>query len=165
MNYIDKSRFMVFMIVALVLLNLGTLGVVFMNRPPHGGPGPGRSPEGPGMLLMDKVGFTEEQRAAYRLLMDEHRNLMHSSEDSIRFYKEQLFSYLPASNSTSAELSAVAISRLQKKIEMTTFDHFVKVRALCTPDQATKFDAIIQEVLKMMAPPKGPGQGPGPGKR
>ena len=48
---------------------------------------------------------------------------------------------------------------LQKESDRITFVHFQKVRALCRPDQQTKFDEVIGEVLKMMAnnnkmPPK-----------
>ncbi len=150
MNYFGKTKILVVMIFALILLNLSTLTFMWINRPQRG-PGPGG--EGPGRYLMEEVGFTTDQREAYHKLMEEHRSITDSTNDSIRVYKKQLFSYLPSGNLSGAELTASSIARLQKKLELNTFNHFVKVRALCTTaEQTRKFDNTIEDVLKMMAP-------------
>ncbi len=155
MSYFYKSRFQLTLIFSLVLLNLGTLTFMWLNRPPmHGRPGGQR--ENAGEFLIEKVGFNPDQREQYRSMREDHRQFTRSIEDSIGFYKNSLFKSLPKGDLSEAERISENIARLHKKIEISTFDHFVEVRNLCTSEQVPKFDAVIEEVLKMMAPSPGP---------
>ena len=45
----------------------------------------------------------------------------------------------------------------QARLDILPFEHFKKVRALCTTEQQIKFDQIIEQVMQMLAPPQNPG--------
>ncbi|CAN5123818.1 hypothetical protein BH09BAC3_BH09BAC3_30090 [soil metagenome] len=149
MNYFDKPRILVTIIIVLIVLNIATMSFMWLNRPPHE---PGRGGARPANFLIEKVGFSPEQIETYHGLMEEHQRASTSINDSLRFYKSLTFSYLPQNNTAAVKESVSSVGRLQQQMEMNTFEHFVKVRALCTPEQAVKFDAVINEVLKMMVP-------------
>ncbi len=155
MSNFFKPRFQLLLIFILVLLNLGTLTFMWLNRPPMPGR-PGGQGENAGEFLIEKVGFNPDQREEYSKMREDHRHSAHSIEDSIRFYKNSLFKNLAKGDQSEAERISENIGRLHQKMEITTFKHFVTVRNLCTSEQAPKFDAVIEEVLKMMAPPSGP---------
>ena len=112
--------------------------------------------ENAGEFLVKQVGFDADQQEQYSRMREAHQKMSHETQDSLRFYKNSLFSNLPTRDSIAAELASANIARLQRKIEMNTFNHFAAVRTLCTPEQTEKFDRIIDDVLKMMAPPQGP---------
>jgi protein CpxP len=150
MNYFDKSRILVIMITLLVILNLATLSFLWINRSPHP---ERRGGDAPAQYLIEQVGLTPDQQAAYRVLIRDHQGRMHSIHDSIRFHKIQLFRNLQGIDSTAAKVESATIGRFQETLEMNTFNHFLKVRALCSPVQAIKFDKVIDDVLRMMAPP------------
>ncbi len=149
MNHFDKARVLMFMVALLVILNLGIVAFLWSSRPPHPG---GRRGEAPAQYLIEKVGLTPDQQVAYRELIQEHQQNIRSINDSIRYHKIQLFKYLHTSDSTIAKAESFRISQFQQQLEMTTFNHFLKVRTLCSPVQAVKFDKVIDEVLRMMAP-------------
>ena len=155
MNYFYKSRFLLFLIFILVLLNLGTLIFMWLSRPPMPDRQGGRG-ENAGKFLVEQVGFNAEQQEKYSQLREAHQEMAHQTQDSLRFYKNSLFDNLPTRDSIAADRASANIARLQRKLEMNTFNHFVAVRNLCTAEQTKKFDAIIEDVLKMMAPSQGP---------
>ena len=74
--------------------------------------------------------------------------------------KEKFFSLLQNDEATEAAIDEAAKLSVQYDQVLTrnTFDHFKKIRAMCTPAQKKKFDAIINEVLRMMNGPQGPPQ-------
>ncbi len=114
------------------------------------------------------------QQEAYKKLRDEHQDGIRAIRDSIqRKAKEALFALLKQPNvpdSVVHEYSARAVAADQQ-IDEFTFHHFQKLRAICNAEQQKKFDEIILEALRRMAPPKhmgpppggmGPGEGPPP---
>jgi protein CpxP len=155
MSRIDKPRILIITVAVLVALNLATLTFLWLNNRPHPR---GRQGEAPAQYLIEQVGLTPDQITAYRALIQEHQSNMRSINDSIRYHKLQLFSYLQSADSSNARRESGRIGDLQKAVEMNTFDHFLKVRALCDPFQEVKFDNVIGEVLRMMAPPGPPGK-------
>ncbi|MGZ3904989.1 MAG: hypothetical protein ACXVC6_14910, partial [Bacteroidia bacterium] len=50
----------------------------------------------------------------------------------------------------------------QVQMELLTYDHFKKIRAICKPDQQKKFDEVINKALEMMGPPRPGGPPPPP---
>lgn len=155
MDSIEKPRVLVIMIGALVLLNLATMGFLWFRKPPMP---PGHRGEAAAEYLIAEVGLTPGQAADYRVLIQDHQAKMRSINDSIRYHKVLLFNNLNINDSTVLSIESKAIARFQAELELNTFSHFVKVRALCSPVQAVKFDKAIGDVLRMMAPPGPPGK-------
>ena len=105
------------------------------------------------------------QREAYRKLRDEHQAAQKPLQDSIRKAKDAFFALLQQANAPDSLIMAGSrkTSETEQQLELLTFRHFQKLRTICNADQQKKFDEIIQDVLRRMAPAKG--QGPMPGGR
>ena len=153
----EKSRFLKIVIIALLVLNLGTLSFLFINHlHGKGHHGPPHDQEGPARFIIEKLGFDEKQQAAFNDLKREHQGQMRMMEDSIKMQRDQLPELITSGNDAKADSVATAIGRCQKQIERYTYQHFVKVYALCNDQQKDKFKDIIGEILHMMGRRGGP---------
>jgi protein CpxP len=152
----ESNRFLKIVIIVLILLNIGTLAFLWVQKtgihhPPHQG--------GPFEFLSHELGLSEQQREQYSHLRDEHHHAVEELQEKGREMRHHFFELLKQeNNSTMVDQLAADIAGNQKQIELITFEHFQKVRSICTPEQQKKFDEVIQEALRMMAPkpPEGP---------
>lgn len=145
----EKLDFYKIVIAVLLLLNLGTLGFLWYNRPPR----PGQ--EGPFRFLVQTTGMDESQQKAYAELRDRHHQKMMDFRQRNGQIRDKLYALLGADTSKNAEIAMLtdSIASLRREEEQLTFQHFQAVRALCRPDQQTKFDAAIGEAIRSMGPP------------
>jgi hypothetical protein len=67
----------------------------------------------------------------------------------------KLFELLATQDANAPEVQKMIdlIASSRKQEEITTFEHFRKVRGLCRPDQQAKFDAAIGEAVQSLGPP------------
>ncbi len=150
----EKSKFLMIVIIFLLILNIGTLVFFFFN--PGGRPsGHHRGKGGPASFIIQELGFDEKQQAAFNDLKKEHQSQMKTMMDSMNLQRELLPDLIVNGNRSKADSVSTAIGKHQKQIEVYTYEHFVKVYALCNGDQKEKFKNIIGDILHMMAPPKG----------
>jgi hypothetical protein len=145
----ETLKFYKIAVVALLLLNAGTLMFLWLNRPPN------PQDAGPYQYLVRTTGMDEAQQASYRMLRDEHRTQLFAYRDQTRRLREALFGMLATRESVSPEVQMLAdsIGALRVKEEHFTYAHFRQVRALCRPDQLPRFDTAIVEAVQGMGPP------------
>lgn len=152
----SKTKFLYFIIAALLLMNAGTLTVMFLGKRLHAN-GPNQVSE----WLAKELNFNERQQQQYRLLQDEHRNNMEPIQHHDRELHDRYFQLLPGGVTDSLLVKqladSIAFNRI--KTELTTFYDFKKIRSICNAEQQKKFDEIIGEALRMMAP-RHPGRRP-----
>ena len=175
MDIFSKNRLMGWLVVILVILNLGMLITFWVSRPR--GPHPdGRKPDknginmerpgNPGEFLETELGFNDEQSSRYKELRKEHREKADEIISETRKLKDSFFELLSQPDADSGEVTEMAneIGAKQTELDLLTFNHFKEVRAICTDEQKKKFDDIIEEVLKGMAGTKNgpPGNRRGP---
>jgi len=175
MNYFDKPKFLGIIIIALFLLNIGTLTFMWINRPPHPPPPPefiknGNPPPPQGNasdFLIHELKLNDAQQKDYEKLRDEHRASMKKIHEEIGKTRDEMFSMLSGGNADTAKANTLSakVGELEKQVQQITFEHFTKVKALCDDTQKKKFEEIIGEVLRMMAPPQQDGRMPPPGDR
>ncbi|HMG16234.1 MAG TPA: periplasmic heavy metal sensor [Saprospiraceae bacterium] len=147
----DNPRVLKIALIVLLILNLSSMAFMWLNKPRTGPPHHG---EDTFKYLVHELNMNDEQQNKYKLLRDEHHHGMELLQDKSRDLHNAFFKLLqnPSNDSSSIKLIGDSIAGNQMKIEMLTFDHFKKVRAICTPQQQKKFDDIILETLKRMAP-------------
>jgi hypothetical protein len=150
----EKNRFLTIIIVFLLILNLGTLVVIFMSKN-GGGHRPPFRQEGPSAFIIEELGFDEQQKNRFNELKKEHQGQMKNMQDSMKLQRDLLPEVIMSGNDARADSITTAIGKYQQQIEIYTYRHFVKVYALCNEDQKKKFGNIIEDILKMMSPRKG----------
>lgn len=170
----DSSKIWKWMVIILTILNIALIVSIWINKPHHGMGGPpphhhgqGRPDgheRGPAGMLIRELGFSPEQIKQFEALKEEHHSSVEKLMENGHGLRDGFFELLKndSVNQTLVTEKAAAISENQKNIEMITFDHFKKVRAICNPEQKKRFDIIIEKVLRHMGPPRGGPGGPPP---
>ncbi len=160
MDLFQKPKILTFVIIGLLVINLGTLAFLWFHRPAR--PDHMTMPLREMMdnkhthgFLEDQLNFNDKQRDDLNKLKDEHHKQMADIQKSIKDLKDNLFEQLKVTPVDSAKINSIAssIGEKQKEIELVTFYHFQKVRALCNEEQKGKFDNIFKEIIKMMEMP------------
>lgn len=149
----ETNRFLKIVIIVLLIINIGTLGFIWMQGSHPMGPPHQR--ESVFDFLVHELKFNEKQVEQYEALRNEHRNMVEDLRSKGRQLHDEYFDLLKSPSADSALVNRLSDSLAlnQKQIELITFYHFQKVRGICTAEQQPRFDNIIQEALHIMAPP------------
>ncbi len=148
----DKTKLLTITIIGLLLLNLGTLGFLFLNgkghRPQHEG-----RPE-PKEIIIEKLHFDANQQKEYGNLITWHRGEITKLDDNIRGAKSELYNQLSQDDlDIKAKDSLIAvINSNQKQIEETHFKHFEDIKKICRKDQMDDFNSLTEELSRIFAP-------------
>ncbi len=162
----ESTRFLKITIIVLLLVNIATLIFMWSGRPhkeghlpppPHGG-GPRAAFE----FLNRELQLTTEQQTKLEDMSAGHRKEARALDDISRPLHHRFFDLLGKPDSARMQQLADSLGWWQKERELMTYRHFAEIRTICTPEQQKKFDEVINEALRMMAP-KGSG-GPPPGR-
>lgn len=156
----EKQRFVTFTIIALLLINLGTLGYLFALGSDHG-PRPPHPPHGrmdPKSVIIERLQLNKEQQVAYEALIQEHRSAIDEIETSSNTSKNQLYMLLNDSieNKAVKDSLIAAIAANQKVIEQIHFDHFKAIKKICKPEQLKNFEALTEELSALFSKPRRP---------
>lgn len=159
----ERSKFLTIIIITLLVLNLGTLAYLFTRGQRPSGP-PLRQEGGPSAFIIEKLKFDEKQEKGFITLRNFHRDNMRQKQDSLRILKDDYFKGLETDTPNMAKAAEIETIILQKQKEMDelTFDHFARVRQLCSPQQKKLFDEFIGDILRSMGGPKPPKHEPPP---
>jgi protein CpxP len=147
----DQSKFLKVVIIILLVINIGTLAIMWLQRP-HPAGSKGEIAE----YLTRELNFNETQKRQFEDLRNEHHDAMETVLMKDRKMHDAYFDMLQ-SPGDSANISAMAdsLAANRKQIELITFNHFKKVREICDEQQKKKFDDVINNALRMMARPPG----------
>ncbi|MCU0342027.1 MAG: periplasmic heavy metal sensor [Spirosomaceae bacterium] len=140
----------------LLLLNLGTIGYLFLrDQRPQGGR--------PDKLIVEGLKLTPPQVEQFEVLKDEHRTKMFQNDSYQRGYQQELWALLRSDtpDTTQARTLINQWLTLEGNKRVATFDHFRKIRLMCTPEQRVLFDTLILDIGKAMMPmPRSPQRRP-----
>ena len=149
-----RTRLLSIALVALVLLNMATLGVLFFRKPPP--PGHGKH-EGPKAIIIDRLKFDAGQVSSYEELIRDHRGKIDELDRRMMELRGSLYD---VHDPRSADTIIDSIGGVQSDIERVHTDHFARIRALCRPDQLPLFDDMTKDLAGYFRngppPPKDP---------
>lgn len=175
MNYFTREKFLKWVVVLLVALNLFSMGALWITKAGPGFFGPdhrrGHRPPPPPhrQPLPEQLGFDPAQTQTFESLKSAHHKETGAILYEIRREKDAMFKSIGlASGDSLAQIHAEQIGKLQTQLELATYSHFEEVRELCNPEQKPVFDEVIEEAVKPMGPPPPPhhrGEGPPPPPR
>ena len=164
MDFITRQRFLTIAIIILVLLNLFSLGAIWILQSGRGSSSlplahDRRGGEGNIVDFLSKeLNLTEAQVEAFKTVrrdLDQGRRFLeHEILEARRELVEE--SFQPNPDSAKVEMLALKIGENQIQLEQLVFEHFVKMRSLCNPEQSEKFDSLIHEILHRSKPPDTP---------
>lgn len=155
MSIINKNKLLTGLVILLLFANTITILFFWLGRSKKDSP----SFKQPSEFLIKKLALSDEQQDQYMKLVTDHRKKTRLIRDQIMLSKDALFEQLSADSISDSlqQSTANSLAKLNVQLDLLTFEHFKKVREMCNPEQQKKFDNVIKDVLKMMAPPRHPG--------
>lgn len=152
----EKQKLITFSIIALLLINLGTLGfLVFSGSkdrhfPPHEGK---REPK---YLIIERLHLDEKQQADYEIFIEDHQAKIQAAEDKIRDAKNELYSMLNSDTIDTEKKDSLilALSIHQEEIETIHFNHFGDIKKLCRKEQLADFSELTEELSRLFSKPQ-----------
>ena len=81
--------------------------------------------------------------------------------ENMRKAKDSLFRLLsyPGTPDSVLNKAGEVIAQRQKELDIETFNHFRRVRTLCTPDQLPQYDSLVIRLIRKMGKPFRHGEG------
>lgn len=168
----ERTKLLTLAVVGLLLLNLLTIGFLFLK--PDGPPQPEQAPgrpgaEGPAAVIIERLHMDANQQAHYRQLVQAHqektRTLNQKTAQLYRTYYGLLEA--PTYDVQQANSMSQQIADNQRAIAQLNFDHFNQIKSLCRPDQLADFNRLVSELARLFGRqqrPQRPGMsGPPPG--
>lgn len=177
MDIFTQKRYLIYIIILLVILNLSTLLMMWIGRPQRppgkGGPiSPEREKARVEQLLKNELGFDKTQTEKYLKMRQEHQEHVTSLRNEIRQLKKQMFDEVLKDDSQPM-LSDSLLQLAQEKqadLEQLTFQYFLNLKKLCKPEQQDNLQLLIRDVFRPkpgfrndgMPPPPPPPEGEHP---
>jgi periplasmic protein CpxP/Spy len=154
----SRNRNLIFIIAVLLLTNIGVLAYFlwFKDSGREHANGEGQRRTGMVDILETEVGFNKEQIEQYKQLKEQQRTASKPMYDEMRKAKDNLFKLMGDSTAsdTSIQRAAEVIGLRQRELDLQTFAHFKRVRALCTSnEQAVKYDSAVLRMFRRMGKP------------
>ncbi len=146
-----KETLLTTAVIALLLLNFGTLGYLFLQRPPHDRPG------GPRKLdreIVETLQLNAAQQQQFEQLKTAHHEQMQTSDRAYRDALDNYFALLKNDSFVPARRDSLqaVLSQIQKDRVTVTFQHFSDLKALCSPEQRPHFAELLPNLMQVMLP-------------
>lgn len=151
-SIMTKMKLLGIAVVVLVLLNIGTLAMLFLGHKGHHRPSPH---EGPKAVIIDRLHFDPDQVKAYEVLIEEHQAAIKVQDETMMATRSAFYHDLGSTNMEKRDSLLSVIAAVQWQIEETHLEHFGKVRALCRADQLADFDALSNDLAGYFSHGKG----------
>jgi len=145
-----KTRnLLIAVIFLLVLVNIGTLTFIWVNRP-------GKEPVPPDTreFLVRELSLDRKQQIIQNALMLNHRKKMKELQFRDQALHNRFFNLLTTYPSDSLLLKKMtdSIAWVRVKMEESTFRYFDQLRRILTPEQQERFDTVFRDLLRVIIP-------------
>ena len=143
----NKTKVLGFAVIALIVLNFGILGFLFLSKN-NDGP---RGKKMPREIIIEKLHFDENQIVAYDKTIKTHQETIRNLDDSIRITKNKLYQLLNNDTISTIEKDSLytTLADYQKQIETTHFNHFIEIKNICKEEQLADFELLTEELSKI----------------
>ena len=146
-----KKTFCALLIAVLFLGNVVLFGVFLRS------PGPGKRGGGPKEIVIEKLHFNPEQVEKYEVLIKAHRSRVSAADEKINALKAEMYLQLKGNpNMQIVDSLLHEISLVQAGVEAIHFEHFLEIKAICTPAQLDDFNRLTDEIGRFFTPPGPP---------
>jgi Spy/CpxP family protein refolding chaperone len=143
MKNLLNSKIVSWLIALLVVANITTLAFFWIGHFKN------QKENSPKEFLSKNLNFSKSQKNAYFILAKEHNESAKIIREQIKNDKESLFQLLKSDtiNDSVRNDKALKVSMSIQALDILTFEHFRKVRAICTEEQKPKFDELMQKMV------------------
>ncbi len=150
MKNLVKNKITGWLVAILIIANIATLVFFWIGHFRN------QRNNSPKEFLAKKLQFSSNQKNIYFNLAKEHNETARVIRKEIKLNKEAFFNLLKSdyvSDSAKAK-AALEVSLSIQSLDILTFEHFEKVRAICTPVQKKIFDDLVQKMVNSVNNPQ-----------
>ncbi len=144
------NKILAFFTVALLITNVVLVYFLWKDKKSNSHGDKGKSNKGDWMV--DELKLDDKQKVQHKEIKDAHFARLKPVFDSITSGRSNLYKLLkePQVSDSLINLYTEAVGKQQSLISLYTFEHFQKMRAICTPEQQIKLDEVIQKLVQNM---------------
>jgi periplasmic protein CpxP/Spy len=156
----EKSKLLTIAVIGLLLINIATLGFLFIKSPKdHQPPGHHTNKK---EIIIKKLHFDANQQNEYEKLIQWHRGEIEKNDDEIRDTKMALYQLLSENEIDSKRKDSLMLqlNTAQMQIEAAHFKHFADIKKLCRKDQLDDFNELTHELSRIFSHNKPQKHGP-----
>ena len=152
MDITKQNRNLIITIVVLVIINIAALLLLWLGKPKHDNM---RGTENRGdekvriqEMLKEELGFSSEQVEKFLKLRENHHEKAKILNDELMLVKREMFEEAMYGDKTIISDSLLNLSlEKQSQLELLAFQHFLKLKEICTTEQQTKLFEIVHRLL------------------
>lgn len=146
-----KETLLTTAVVALLLLNFGILGFLFLRPGPAA---PKARQHQFDQQIVNRLQLDAKQQQTFEQLKTVHHKQMRAKDQAYRDALGNYFALLKNDTPDSAQQDSLQaiLSQIQKDRTTITFQHFQDLKALCTPEQKERFSALLPELMQVILP-------------
>lgn len=153
----SNKRSLVFIIIFLLLTNIGVLAYFLWDKKPKSKTEPnGKQLTGMAASLQKDVGFDSVQIAEFKKLKEKQWVILKPMFEDIRKAKDSLYRMISNERVSDSTLSTTAdlIAQRQKALDLQAFNNFKEIRTVCRPEQLAKYDSLVLRMMRKMGKPQ-----------
>lgn len=153
-----KDNFYTLIIIVLLLVNIGTLGYLWVSKkeipsfamPPR--------PESPRDIMIKELQLDKEQERKLYSLSRQHRKSMDSVQRQIRNAQKALFALVKTDDLDTAKKDSVLaiIEAGESQKHLITIEHFHDIRAMLDEEQKVYFNEMMEDIGNRITNPGPP---------
>jgi periplasmic protein CpxP/Spy len=167
MNNNTKNKLLIGIVALLILANITSIAMFWLDKPSDKMPVYEREKGTPAAFLIRELNLDEKQQDQLEILREAHKQAAEPLREELGKNKQLFFELLQQQNVTDSQKinAEMKVTAVTEKLDLLAFDHFYKVRNICTEKQKEKFDKIIMNVAQILGNPGGqhpPGDKPPP---
>ena len=161
MDIFTKKRFTIWTILLLVILNISTISMLWLNQNRRPGAPPPRAEARQDQrtleFLQRELDLTDEQILQYDQLRQAHGEQTRVLINDIRRLKQEMMNEIFYDEPDTTETMEIAdlIGEKQTEIEQITFNHFLDLKELCGTEKVGKLRGLVDEFFRRNQPQRG----------
>ena len=150
MKSLIKNKITSWIIAILIIANIATLLYFWVGHFRN------QKMNSPREFLAKKLNFSDNQKSIYFNLAKEHNQSANKIRAQIKIDKDNFFKLLQSDQISDSVRNneALKVSLSIQSLDILTFEHFKKVRAICSEEQKPKFDELIQKMVNSVNSPQ-----------
>lgn len=141
----SKTKLLTILVIVLVFINIAALSAFFI--------GGKRGHHGPKKMVIHQLDLDQDQIDEYEVLIEKHQSQIKEKQESLKIAKHKLFNLLQKDNYNTRDQLIENISQIHNEIDRIHFQHFVDLKKICHPDQIKKFNALTDDLARILASP------------
>lgn len=142
------NRKLTIAIIALLVINLIVVSFLIKDHK-NGDESKSTKRQEPAEIIINKLDFDESQVTALYELKEKHIKNVRAKDAEIREIKKTIFNSLGYDEGVNIDSLSTVIGGIQKDIEVSHYQHFLRIKALCRDDQKEKFTALSKELSEI----------------